>query len=179
MISKRKPAIFLDRDGVLNAERSYVCGIEDFYLFPYAKACVQTIQKKGYYAIVISNQSGIARGLFSEDALRRMNVYLIAQTGVDAVYYCPHLQNGVVKKYCFQCNCRKPRTGMIERACQDFLVDLQHSFFVGDRMSDILTGKNAGIKTVLLRSGYRKNEPEAFRMADYVFDDLQQILAIL
>ena len=86
----RKAAVFLDRDGVLTEECGYVTSAENLYIFPYAEACVRQIHEKGYYAIVITNQSGVARGLFNEEELLRMNAYLMRQTGVDAVYYCPH-----------------------------------------------------------------------------------------
>ena len=110
----RKPAVFLDRDGVLTREKRYVCTIEELEIFPYAFKCVQGIKDKGYYAIVITNQSGVARGLFSEDDLRQMNSYLIQQIGVDAVYYCPHHPEGKVERYRCMCDCRKPGTAMIE-----------------------------------------------------------------
>lgn len=174
-----KPAVFLDRDGVLNFEQGYRRSLQELNLFPYARECVGAIHEKDYYAIVITNQSGIARGFLSEVELRRMNDWLIAQTGVDAVYYCPHLEHGTVKMYSRPCHCRKPNTGMIVQACRDFRIDLRRSWFVGDRASDIQTGKNAGVKTVLLRSGLPHGEAETFSQPDYIFDDLRQVPSIL
>ena len=97
-----KPAVFLDRDGVLTEEKSYITVMENLKIFPYAADCIKRIHNKGYYAIVITNQSGIARGLLTEKELKEMNRYLILQTGVDAVYYCPHHPDA-------GCNCRKPQ----------------------------------------------------------------------
>ena len=82
----KKPAVFLDRDGVLSEEKSYITSVESLRIFPYTAECIRQIHKKGYYAIVITNQSGVARGLFTESVLQQMNEYLIQQTGVDAVY---------------------------------------------------------------------------------------------
>ena len=85
-----KPAVFLDRDGVLSEEKSYVCTLKELAIFSYTEECIRKIKEKGYLAIVITNQSGVARGFFSEKVLQEMNSYLIKKTGVDAVYYCPH-----------------------------------------------------------------------------------------
>lgn len=174
-----KSAVFLDRDGVLTVEESYVCDAKQLKIFPYAKDCVDKIHRKGYYAIVITNQSGIARGLFSEEELQKMNRILTRETGVDAVYYCPHHPEGTVKKYAVKCNCRKPQTGLLEEACRDFGIDLAKSFMVGDRAGDILTGKAMGIKTVLLESGYGSQRLEQNVQPDYILEDLRKFAEIL
>jgi len=174
-----KPAVFLDRDGVLSEEKSYVCKLEEFTIFSYTKDCIRKIKEKGYYAIVITNQSGVARGLFSEEVLQEMNSYLIEETGVDAVYYCPHHANGKIEKYKKECSCRKPNIGMIEHACQDFRIDMEKSYMVGDRASDILLGKNAGIKTILVESGYGMKRLEQEVTPDYIMEDLRKVLSIL
>lgn len=174
-----RPAVFLDRDGVLTVEESYVCTAEQLKIFPYAKECVSQIHRKGYYAIVITNQSGIARGLFSEEELQKMNRILMRETGVDAVYYCPHHPEGSIKKYVLTCHCRKPQTGLLEKACRDYPIDLGHSFMVGDRAGDILTGKAMGIKTVLLESGYGFRRLEQDVEPDYRLEDLRQFAELL
>lgn len=171
-----KPAIFLDRDGVLTVESSYVCSMEQMKIFSYARECIAEIHQKGYYAIVITNQSGVARGLFAEEILQEMNRKLIQETGADAVYCCPHYPQGIVKKYAIICNCRKPKTGLIEKACQDFQIDLSGSYMVGDRASDILTGIKMGIKTVLLESGYGSEKLEMDVEPDYKLDDLKSFV---
>lgn len=175
----KKPAVFLDRDGVLTEEKGYIACIEDLNIFPYAAECVSMIHEKGYYAIVVTNQSGVARGLFTEDALKEMNAYLMRQTGVDAVYYCPHHPEGRVGAYRKACRCRKPETGMFEEACREFDIDMAHSYMAGDRAGDILAGKKAGIKTVLVESGYGTARLEQEVTADYVMEDLRNLIEIL
>lgn len=176
---QKKPAIFLDRDGVLTEEKSYVCSLEELSIFPYAKECIKRIKEKGYYAIVITNQSGIARGLFTEKILQEINMYLIEEINVDAIYYCPHHTNGKIEKYRKKCNCRKPEVGMLEKAQKDFQIDMEKSYLVGDRASDILTGKKAGLKTILLESGYGTKRLEQNVKADYTFNDLRDIILVL
>lgn len=176
---QKKPAIFLDRDGVLTEEKSYVCSLEELSIFPYAKECIKRIKEKGYYAIVITNQSGIARGLFTEEILQEINMYLIEEINVDAIYYCPHHTNGKIEKYRKKCNCRKPEVGMLEKAQKDFQIDMEKSYLVGDRASDILTGKKAGLKTILLESGYGTKRLEQNVKADYTFNDLRDIILVL
>lgn len=179
MDNKKKPAVFLDRDGVLCEEKSYVCKLEEMTVFPYTKDCIKKIKEKGYYAIVITNQSGVARGFFSEEILVKMNSYLVEALDVDAVYYCPHHPQGKIETYRQECECRKPKTGMIEKACQDFQIDMKKSYMVGDRASDILLGQNAGLTTILLESGYGTKRLEQEVAPDYVLKDLRDVVNIL
>lgn len=175
----RRPAVFLDRDGVLTEETGYVDSVEKLRIFPYAAESIRKIHEKGYYAIVITNQSGIARSLFTEEKLQEMNRYLQQYTGVDAVFYCPHHPEGVVEEYRIECNCRKPAIGMFQNACKRFDIDMTNSYMVGHRAGDIIAGQNAGIKTILLESGYGTARLEEDVMPDYVADDLKGVLEIL
>lgn len=179
MDRKKRPAVFLDRDGVLTEECGYVTSLKELLLFPYSAECVRRIHEKGYYAIVITNQSGVARGLFLESDLKDMNEYLQKTVGVDAVYYCPHHPEGSVERYRKVCQCRKPETGMLAQACADFEIDMQNSYMVGDRAGDILTGQKAGIKTILLESGYGTARLEEKVTPDYVFPDLRSVADLL
>lgn len=169
---KKHPAVFLDRDGVLNVEKSYICIPEELEWYTYSRRSVDMIHKKGYLAIVVSNQSGVARGLFSEEKLLEMNLMLMKETGVDDVYYCPHHVQGIVKKYAIDCDCRKPNTGMLRRASAEHGIDMSRSYMVGDRASDILTGKNAGITTVLLKTGYGEKQLEFDISPDAIYNNL-------
>ncbi|MDE7307054.1 MAG: HAD-IIIA family hydrolase [Lachnospiraceae bacterium] len=169
-----KPAVFLDRDGVLSVEKGYIISHQQLEIFQYSSKAVQLIHKAGYYAIVVTNQSAVARGTLEEKELLKMNEILIEKTKIDAVYYCPHYVNGVIRKYSFNCDCRKPKIGMIQKACEDFDIDMQKSFMVGDRASDIILGNNVGIYTVLLESGYGSKRLESEVMPDYKFLDLYQ-----
>ena len=175
----RRPAVFLDRDGVLTEETGYVDSVEKLRIFPYAAECIRKIHEKGYYAIVITNQSGVARGLFTEERLQEMNRYLQQYTGVDAVFYCPHHPGGAVEEYRIKCNCRKPAIGMFQDACRRFDIDMTNSYMVGDRAGDIIAGQNVGIKAILLESGYGTARLEEDVVPDYVVDDLRGVLEVL
>ena len=177
--NKQIPTVFLDRDGVLSEEKSYVCKAEEFSVFSYTKECIRKIKEKGYLAIVVTNQSGVARGFFSEKTLQEMNFYLTKEIGVDAVYYCPHHPQGKIEVYRQECKCRKPKAGMIEKACHDFQIDMKKSYMVGDRASDILLGQNAGLTTILLESGYGTKRLEQEVTPDYVLKDLRDVVDIL
>lgn len=175
----KKPAVFLDRDGVLIREKSYICKIEEMEIFPYASECIRKIKNKGYYVIVVTNQSGIARGLFTEDDLLMMHKYMQQKTGIDAVYYCPHHPEGKIEKYRITCNCRKPKTGMFGQACREYKIDMSHSYMVGDRAGDVIAGQKAGLKTILLESGYGSGRLEVDVHPDYILDDLRMVVGIL
>lgn len=176
---EKKPAVFLDRDGVLTEEKGYVDSVNRLHIFAYAGECVAKIKEKGYYSIVITNQSGIARGLFSENTLCEMNQYLIEKTGVDAIYYCPHHPEGMINRYRRICECRKPGIGLFKKACLEFNIDMGRSYMVGDRASDILAGQHAGVKTILLESGYGTAGLEQSAVSDYILKDLTEVVSIL
>ena len=175
----KRPAVFLDRDGVLSEEKSYVTSIKDLSVFFYARECIQKIHEKGYYAIVITNQSGVARGFFDEETLRKMNTWLIEETGVDQIYYCPHHPEGKILQYRKECLCRKPGTAMFNQASRDFAIAMEKSYMVGDRASDILAGQNMGLKTILVESGYGTKRLEQPVAPDQVVKDLRNVAALL
>ena len=171
-------AVFLDRDGVISQENSYVKNVDDLLIYPFAEECVRFLHKMGFLAIVITNQSGIARGYFTENELQLMNKRLVDEVGIDRVYYCPHYLRGIVRKYSIKCTCRKPATGMIEKACSDYKIDIGKSFLIGDRESDIRTGKNANLKTILVRTGYGTQEEMKGVQPDYICGDLRDAVRI-
>lgn len=182
----KKPAVFLDRDGCVTVEKSYVKTAEDMEIYEFSKDCVEKLHKLGFLAIVITNQSGVGRGYFTEDELQRMNERLLNETGVDAIYYCPHWYNGdsTLPQYNVDCECRKPKTGMIDKARKEFAqkgieIDMENSYFVGDRATDLLTGKNAGVKAILVRTGYGLGELERPVTPDAVYDDLKAFVESL
>lgn len=145
-------AVFLDRDGVLCEDTDYVTGFEKLHIFPFAREAVRLIHEKGYLAIVITNQSGVARGMMPEQTVQELNEHLKQVTGVDEIYYCPHLppEGEEVRPYRINCNCRKPSIGLIRQAQKKYHIDMNASYMVGDRVSDIKAGQNAGLKTVLI-----------------------------
>lgn len=179
----KRPVIFLDRDGVICVERGYVTSLSKLRLFPYARESVTRMHALGYAVIVITNQSAIARGLVDEAVVADIHYYIIQETGVDRVYCCPHLPpepgEPQIPPYRIFCNCRKPHTGLINQAVRDHEFDLNRAYFVGDRASDIETGQVAGIRTVLLQSGYGLARLERPVKPDLVFDTLLDFVMYL
>lgn len=171
----KKPAIFLDRDGVLVEERSYITSIDDLKIFSYTAQCIQEFKELGYYTICISNQSAVGRGLMRMEDLQFLNRFLKESINIDAIYCCPHYW----KDNCPACDCRKPQTGLFRQAMQDYPIDLQGSYMVGDRASDILAGQNVGVRTILLESGYGSMRLEADVTPDYIVQDLREVVQLL
>lgn len=172
---EKKAAVFLDRDGVLCVEKGYVTRKQDLEIFSYSKKCVQELHKKGYLAICVTNQSAVARGMMSEDTLLEINEYLMKELNLDAIYYCPHYPVGI-GKYAKKCNCRKPETGMLDAAIEKFGINKAVSCMVGDRISDIICGQKAGLKTVLLESGYEIKKLEQQTKPDAIYKDLKELV---
>jgi D,D-heptose 1,7-bisphosphate phosphatase len=149
------PAIFLDRDGTINEDPGYISDPEKLVLIPEAGTALSLLKKNGYLLIVISNQSGIARGLMTAEDVDRVNSRLNLllekfNVKIDAFYYCPAHPEFSTQE---ECECRKPSTKLLFEAVNKFNIDLNKSFFVGDLISDIECGKKAGIKTILVRTG--------------------------
>lgn len=173
---EKKPAVFLDRDGVINKDAGYIKCKEEIRIFPYVRDCILGLHRLGYYVIVVTNQGGVAKGYLSEETLMEMNNYIKIETDVDAIYYCPFLKDAVIEKYSEESSWRKPATGMIEQACRDFPIDMSGSLMVGDRAVDIETGQNAGLVTILLESGFGTKRLEKEIRPDFVMDDLRNVL---
>ncbi|MBQ9361093.1 MAG: HAD-IIIA family hydrolase [Lachnospiraceae bacterium] len=174
-----KPAVFLDRDGVINEEIGFITRLEGLHIFPYVRDCIKELHGLGYYVIIISNQSGVARGYLTEEELNIIHDHIKSETDVDAIYYCPYYKDGVVEKYRRDSNLRKPGIGMIQQACKDYDIDMSESLMVGDRATDIKTGQNAGIQTILLESGYGTARLEEDIRPDYVMNDLRDVVEVL
>ncbi len=174
-----RQAVFLDRDGVLTEENGYITSEKDMAVFPYSRQCVHEIKKMGYLVIVITNQAAVGKGLLEEEILKKMNRMLIEETEVDAVYYCPHHPQAVLPGYRKECKCRKPGTGLFEQAVSDFNIGIHGSYMAGDRASDILAGQRMGLHTILLESGYGKDNLEFNVMPDYYAQDLRSVCRII
>jgi D-glycero-D-manno-heptose 1,7-bisphosphate phosphatase len=167
--AKGQGAVFFDRDGTLNEEIGHVRNAEDFRVYSFAARAVRLVNEAGLRAIVVTNQSGIARGLIPESLVRRVNRQLtrrIAAGGgkLDAIYYCPHHPEASVERFRVVCECRKPAPGLLEAAAREFGVDLARSFMIGDRFVDMLAGKRAGARSVLVLTGVGRTELEDERI---------------
>lgn len=152
-------AVFLDRDGTLNEEVQYIRTPDELHLIPGAGEAVRKLNDRGLVTCVISNQSGVARGYLSEQDLASVHARLEQDLGrskasIDRIYYCPHHPTEGVAPYNIVCDCRKPKTGMLERGAAEFGIDLGHSFVVGDSTVDMQAGNSANAKTILVLTGY-------------------------
>jgi D-glycero-D-manno-heptose 1,7-bisphosphate phosphatase len=164
-IDKASIAVFLDRDGTINEEVGYVNHIDRFILLPGAIEAIREINRAGLRCVVISNQSGVARGYFPESLViqvhEKMKSILEERGGYfDGIYYCPHHPSEGQGPYRKDCQCRKPKIGMLKMASEELGIDLRRSYVVGDRMVDIMLAENAGSKGILVLTGYGKGELE-------------------
>jgi D-glycero-D-manno-heptose 1,7-bisphosphate phosphatase len=153
-----RPAAFLDRDGTINLERGYVTRPDDLVLIEGAADAIRALNDRGVLVVVVSNQSGVARGLMSEEDLARVHEHLedlllAAGARLDGAYYCPNFAGGTVERYTREAGCRKPATGMIDRAVGDLAIDLGSSVMVGDHATDIELANALGIPGVLVETG--------------------------
>lgn len=163
-------AVFLDRDGVLIEDTGYVAKCNDVRILPDVADAIKLL--KDYLIVIITNQAGVAKGILTEYQVREINHYVKSSlrrfgADIDRIYYCPHHPQGIVKYYTQVCDCRKPGIGMIKKAELDLDIDLNKSFFVGDKDSDIEAGKRAGCKTILI-TNQKKNDINA----DFITNDL-------
>ena len=177
-------AIFLDRDGTLVHPRHYPSRPEELVLYDGLGPGLRRLQAAGFKLIVITNQSGLARGLFTVPDLDRMHAHLtdsLAQLGVqvDGVYYCPHHPEGVIPSLAVECGCRKPQPGMLVQAARDLNLDLTRSWFVGDILDDVEAGSRAGCRTVLVDIGTESLPDRPLRMPTFVARDTAHALDII
>ena len=150
MSTGNKPVVFFDRDGTLNVDKDYLHKIEDFEWMPGAIEAIKYVHEQGYLAIVITNQSGVARGYYPEADILAIHDYMNAELKkhgayLDGLYYCPHHPGGAVPEYSYECDCRKPKPGLIEQACRDFPIELGLSYMVGDSQRDLECARRAGV----------------------------------
>lgn len=151
----KNKAIFLDRDGTINVEKNYLYRKEDFEFIPGVIEALQMLQDCGYRLIIVTNQSGIARGYYSEQDLVLLNDWLketLYNKGIiiDNIYYCPHLPDAIVPQYRISCNCRKPNLGLYERAIKEYDLDLSQCYAIGDKIRDCNICMNSGCNGYLI-----------------------------
>ena len=152
-------AVFLDRDGTINRDVGFPSSWDQIEIHPFSFTAVRRLNRAGFRVAVVTNQSGIARGLIEESALldihRRMeDAFLRKGARIDAFYYCPHHPEGRVERFRSECPCRKPRPGMAARAARDLEIDPARSYMVGDKLEDLRFGVNCGAVPILVLTGY-------------------------
>lgn len=151
---EKQGAVFFDRDGVLNVDHGYTYRQEDFQWMPGAIETIKMFNERNYRVIVITNQSGVARGYYTEDDVLALHAYMAVElekqgAHIDAFYYCPHHPEGAIVKYREKCNCRKPAPGMLIKAMTEWPIDREGSLVIGDKPSDVLAAQAAGVKGYL------------------------------
>ena len=175
-----KSGVFLDRDGTLLEEAGYLDRLERLVFFPYAIDAVRLLNRAGFPVVVVTNQAGIARGIFKESFVAAAHRHIsdrLAAAGarVDAFYYCPHHPEAVVEEFRQACDCRKPQPGMLTRAAADLDLALDRSFVVGDRWHDLEAGQRVGARTLLVRTGYGRTDeasPKAHVQPSAIVDNV-------
>ena len=151
-------AAFFDRDGVLNVDKSYLYKIEDLEWIDGAKEALVYLTQQGYTIFVVTNQSGIARGYYTVDDMNRLHEFMAQQVAaaggkIEKFYYCPHLPEGKIAEYAVECDCRKPKPGLILRAFEEYDIDKDAAFLIGDKPRDVESAEAAGIKGYLFSGG--------------------------
>jgi D-glycero-D-manno-heptose 1,7-bisphosphate phosphatase len=182
MSTNRRPAVFMDRDGTLSHEVGYVNHPSRFRLYPWTADAVRAINRAGWLAVVVTNQAGIARGYFPPSVLEEVQSSLVEQVAAggarfDAVYACLHHPTVGRPPYRADCDCRKPRPGLLRRAEAELGADLSRSWVVGDRHSDLLLAWNVGARGAIVKTGYGLGElthlaPSWSRQPDLVAENL-------
>ncbi len=177
-----RPAVFLDRDGTINEQMGYINHVSRFHILPGVIEAVSLFNKNNIPVIIVTNQSGLARGYFPESLLSLVHDKMIASftkedVFIDGIYICPHHPEAKEERFRKTCTCRKPKTGLLEQAARELNLDLKKSFMVGDRWSDIKCGEDAGATSVLVLTGYGRGDleyisPQQDIQPSYIAEDL-------
>jgi D-glycero-D-manno-heptose 1,7-bisphosphate phosphatase len=171
-----KRAVFLDRDGTINIEKEYLYQAAEFEFIPGAAEAIRLLNQAGMLVVVVTNQSGVARGYYTEEDVENLHRHIDRElescgAHVDAWLYCPHHPTGR-GSYGLPCNCRKPLPGMLQDAARRYGIDLEKSAIIGDKLADIEAGLAAGCRTILVRTGYGAEEEQYVGPQTTVCDDL-------
>lgn len=183
---ERRSAVFLDRDGTINVEKHYLIEPDKFEFLPGVPEALRKLQDAGFLLVVVTNQSGVARGFFSLSQVEQLHEYmsmLLADYGVAlaGIYICPHHPTAGTGEYLQECCCRKGQPGLLQQAAEELAIDLQRSYVIGDKEADLQAGQAAGSQSFLVRTGYGEKFVEtAFEYEAEVVADLPDaVLKIL
>lgn len=175
-----KPAVFIDRDGVINHDRGYISKVDDFEFIDGVFEACHALKEKGYLLVLVTNQSGIARGLYTEKEFITLTEWMdwsFADKGIefDGIYYCPHHSDFGDETYKQDCDCRKPKPGMFISAQEELEIDMASSVMIGDKADDMRAAIAAGVKTnILVRSGKSVTQ-EGEALATVVLDSIADV----
>lgn len=174
-----KKCIFLDRDGNINVEKDYLHKIEEFEFIDKAREAIKIFNDLGYLVVVVTNQSGVARGYYDENSVKTLHEYLqkkVEKIGghIDGFYYCPHHPEKGIGKYKLECNCRKPQPGMFLEAQKDLDIDFSSSIMVGDKISDIKAGVLLGMRSILVKTGHGVEEEKKIKTSCEIYETLYE-----
>lgn len=179
-----RPAVFIDRDGTISEEVGYINHPSRFRVFPYTAAAIKLLNDQGWLVVIITNQAGVARGYFPESMIETVHEKLLRElrekgARIDGIYYCAHHPTVGEPPYRQECDCRKPKPGLVIRASKDLNIALEQSWMIGDRYGDVELARNAGVSSALVLSGYGRGEWENQRslwqeQPDLVAEDLLQ-----
>ena len=187
-----RPAIFMDRDGTLSEEVGYINHLSRFRLFPWSVDAVRLVNRSRYLAVLVTNQAGVARGYFPESMIHEVHGVVAAAMArggarLDGVYFCPHHPEVGEAPYRLDCDCRKPRPGLLRQAAQDLDIDLASSWVIGDRPGDLELAWAVGARAAMVKTGYGLGELEhhsgAWKrppdlVAEHLLDAVARILAL-
>jgi D-glycero-D-manno-heptose 1,7-bisphosphate phosphatase len=186
----KKPAVFMDRDGTINEQMGYINHPSRFVVLPGTARAIRLLNERGILAIVVSNQSGVARGYFPLELVHEVHDLLNAKLKaegayLDGVFFCPHYPGGKVREFAVECECRKPKTGLIKQAQERYDIDMGSSYMIGDRFSDIEMAFRCDLKGIMVETGYGRGDvkyilPGREVQPHYVASDLEAaVLRIL
>lgn len=167
-----KKAVFLDRDGTINKEKNYLYKKEDFSFLPGVIEGLKILQNAGYMLVIITNQSGIGRGYYTENEFNILCEWMQSELKkegivISGIYYCPHLPDAPIEKYRVACSCRKPKTGMFELAAKELNIDMSASWTVGDRLRDCIVAQSLNCKGILVENSEDKKTIQDIRDKKY------------
>jgi len=177
-------AVFLDRDGTISPEKDYIKTTAEFELYDFTVDAVRRLNSAGFKVLVVTNQSGVARGYLTLETLERIHykmaqLFVKSDAVIDGIYYCPHHPTAGSGSFTRVCSCRKPAVGMLMRAAGDFDLDISRSYIVGDKLTDIIMAKDLSATSILVRTGYgaaeaEKINPEKTEIPHFIADDLKE-----
>jgi D-glycero-D-manno-heptose 1,7-bisphosphate phosphatase len=184
LVERQRHAVFLDRDGTLVHPYHYPSRPEHLRIYESIGPALHRLQNQGFALVLVTNQSGIARGYFTEEDLSLMHAHLqyslaACDVTLDGIYFCPHHPDGVIPELAIRCDCRKPRPGMILQAAHQLELDVATSWFVGDTLDDVEAGNRAGCHTILVDLGTEQVPKLAIRQPDFIARNTLHALRVI